>query len=453
MSRGVLLLVLGHVDADHGALVVEERLGQRPGQLGLADAGGPEEDEAADGPVGILQAGAGPHDRLGHRLDRLVLADDAPVQGLLEMQQLLHLALEQLAHRDAGPAADDLGDVFLVHFLFQQPRAGLGLFELLLGLGQLLLELGELAVLQLGGPVQVVLALGALDLDLDLLDLLAQGAQLLDVLLLGAPAGLEGLRLLLEIGQLLLELGETLLGSLVGLLLQGLALDLELHDAAVDLIEFARHRVDLGAQLGRRLIDQVDGLVRQETIGDVAVREHRGGHQGRILDPHPVVDLVALLQAAQDRDGVLDRRLIDHHRLEAALQRGVLLDVFAVFVEGGSADAVQLAPGQHRLEQVAGVHGALGLAGSDDGVQLVDEQDDVPGLDHLIDQGLEALLELAPIFGPGDHGGHVQLDDLLPQEGGGHVPGGDPLGQALDDRRLAHAGLPDDRGVVLLAAA
>ena len=89
-----------------------------------------------------------------------------------------------------------------------------------------------------------------------------------------------------------------------------------------------------------------------------------------------VVRLVALLQAAQDRDGVLDRRLIDQDRLEAPFQGGILLDVLAVLVERGGADAVQLAAGQHRLEQVAGVHRPFGLAGADDGVQLVDEQDD-----------------------------------------------------------------------------
>ena len=64
------------------------------------------------------------------------------------------------------------------------------------------------------------------------------------------------------------------------------------------------------------------------------------------------------------------------HGLEAALERGVLFDILAVFVERRRADAVQLAAGQHRLEQVAGVHAALGLACADDGVQLIDEEDD-----------------------------------------------------------------------------
>ena len=89
-----------------------------------------------------------------------------------------------------------------------------------------------------------------------------------------------------------------------------------------------------------------------------------------------MVHLVALAQAAQDGDGVFDRRLIDQDGLEAAFEGGVLFDVLAVFVERGGADAVQLAARQHGLEQVAGVHGAFGLARADDGVQLVDEEDD-----------------------------------------------------------------------------
>ena len=90
-----------------------------------------------------------------------------------------------------------------------------------------------------------------------------------------------------------------------------------------------------------------------------------------------VVRLVALLQAAQDRDRVLDRRLADEDRLEAPLERGVLLDVLAVLVERRRADRAQLAAREHRLEHVAGVDGALGGAGADDRVQLVDEEDDL----------------------------------------------------------------------------
>ena len=118
----MLLLVLGHVDADHGPLVVEQKLGQRPRQLGLANSGRPQENETADGAVGVLKPGARAQHGLGHRCHGFVLAHHPLVQLFFEVQQLAQLAFEQLRDRNAGPAAHHFGDVFLVHFLFKQPR-------------------------------------------------------------------------------------------------------------------------------------------------------------------------------------------------------------------------------------------------------------------------------------------------------------------------------------------
>ena len=218
-------------------------------------------------------------------------------------------------------------------------------------------------------------------------------------------------------------------------------------------VELRRHRVDLHAQPRGRLVDQVDGLVGQEPVGDVAVRQHRRRHQRRVLELDAVVDLVALAQAAQDADRVFDRRLADHHRLEPPLERGVLLDVLAVLVERGRADGVQLAARQHRLEHVRGVHRSFGRAGADDRVQLVDEQDDLPGgVGDFLQHRLEPLLELAAVLGAGDQRAHVERDDLLVLQTLGHVLADDALGEAFDDGGLADAGLADEHRVVLGAA-
>ena len=104
---------LAHVDLDQRVFGAEHELGQRLGQLGLADAGGPQEDEGADRPLGILQAGARAADGLGDRVDRLVLADDALVQRLLHLQQALGFLLGDARDRDAGPHRHDLGDVLV----------------------------------------------------------------------------------------------------------------------------------------------------------------------------------------------------------------------------------------------------------------------------------------------------------------------------------------------------
>ena len=125
--------------------------------------------------------------------------------------------------------------------------------------------------------------------------------------------------------------------------------------------------------------------------------------------------------------------------------------MLAVLVERGRADGVQLAAREHRLEQVGGVHGALGRAGADDGVQLVDEQDDLAlGVLDLLEHGLEALLELAAVLGAGDERAQVERHDALVLEALGHVAAHDALGEALDDGRLADARLADEHGLFLV---
>ncbi len=105
-------------------------------------------------------------------------------------------------------------------------------------------------------------------------------------------------------------------------------------------------------------------------------------------------------------------RLTDVDGLEAALERGVLLDVLAVLVERGRADQAELAPGEHRLDHVAGVDRALGAAGADDRVELVDEADDLAlGVGDLLEDGLEPLLELAAVLRARDHRADVERDE------------------------------------------
>ena len=238
--------------------------------------------------------------------------------------------------------------------------------------------------------------------------------------------------------------------AVVGFLAQGLALDFEVRDAAVEVVDFDGHGADLQPQRRAGLVDEVDGLVGQEAVGDVAVREHGGGDDGRILDAHAVVDLELFLQAAQDGDGVVDRRLAHHHRAEAARQGGVLLHVLLVLVERGGADAAQIAARQRRFQQVGGVDGALGRAGAHQRVQLVDEADDLAiGIDDFLDHRLQPVFEFAAELGAGDHRAQVEGHQLLVLELVGDVAADNALRQAFDDGGLAHARLADQHRIVL----
>ncbi len=323
----------------------------------------------------------------------------------------------------------------------------LQLVEVSRGLVDAPLELGDPAVADLGGDVEIGLAL---ELRAQVLELLLEVADGVDRLLLGLPVLLHRRPLDVELGELVVEGVETLPGRGVALLLERHLFDLELQDPALDDVDLGRHRIDLDPQLGCRLVDEVDRLVGQEPVGEVAVGQHGGADERRILDPHTVMDLVALLEAAQDADRVLDRRLAHVDLLEAALEGSILLDVLAVLVEGGGADHAQLAASEHRLDHVAGVHRSLGTTGADDRVQLVDERDHLAGgVGDLLEHRLQTLLELAAVLGTGEHRADVERDQALALQALGHVAVGDPPRQAFDDRRLADARFADQHRVVL----
>ena len=258
------------------------------------------------------------------------------------------LALEQPVDRDARPAGDDGRDVVLVDLLLHhrvlvcgcRPRSASSL-----------LERRELAVADLRHALEIALALGALGLHAQLVD---------PARLRPRPSRAPPSRAAHARGErvaLLLRVGQRPLDGLAHLPVDSFAhrseLDLELHDARGSPRRAHRRRVDLHSQPRGRLVDEVDRLVRQEAVGDVAVREHCRRDERGVVDAHTVVGLVALLEPAQDRDRVLDASARDEDGLEAPLERGVLLDVLAVFVERGRADAAQLAARERGLSMFA----------------------------------------------------------------------------------------------------
>ena len=376
-------LILAHVDTGHHRVVVEQVLGQRLGELGLADARRAEEDERSDRTARVLKSGPRAAHGVRYGLDRLILTDDTVVQFALHLEQLLALALQHPADRYARPAGHDLGDVFGVD-LFLDHRAGLGVLRYFgLQAGDFVLGFAHLAVADFGHASVIAVALGLGRLHFQVVERLLVLLYLLEHVAFALPFGPKRRPL----GIQLVDLARQLLDpALILLAADRLALDLELPDLAVQLVDLLGNRVHLEPQLGRRLVDQIDRLIGQEARCDVAVRQFDRRDDRLVLDPHLVVVLVTFFQTPQDRDRVYGRRLVDHDFLEPSLERLVLLEIFLELVERRRADRAQLASRQSRLQDVRGVHRAVALAGADQRVDLVDEQQNFAfGRNDLLD--------------------------------------------------------------------
>ena len=156
--------------------------------------------------------------------------------------------------------------------------------------------------------------------------------------------------------------------------------------------------------------------------------------------------------ALQDLGGLLNGGLRHGHRLEAALQGRVFFNILPVLIEGGGTDDLDFPPGQRGLEDIGGIHAALGITGAHQVVDLINDQNDIAaGLD-LGDQALHAAFKLAPELGSGNQCREIQQKYLFVPELVGYLSRHDSLGQALGNGGLAHAGLAYQAGVVLLTA-
>ena len=211
----------------------------------------------------------------------------------------------------------------------------------------------------------------------------------------------------------------------------------------------------LGADAGggTGLIHQIDGLIGQAPPRQIPHRKLHGLLQGLQWQTHIVVALVAGGQPFEDGHCLLRRRLFDLHPAKAAFQRGILLDVGAELLIRGRTDELQLPAGQHRFEDAGRVNGTFRRTGPDNGVELVHEQDGRAVPHQFFQQVLEPLFKVAAVFRARHKAGHIQCQQAAALQHPGHLAGCNALGQPFGQRRLAHARLPHQTGVVLLAAA
>ena len=84
----------------------------------------------------------------------------------------------------------------------------------------------------------------------------------------------------------------------VFLSLDSFLLDFQGADSFLDAVQFLRNGVDRDAQLRCGFVEQIDGLIRQETISDITIREFGRSNHGCIGYLDTMKGLIAIAQAA-----------------------------------------------------------------------------------------------------------------------------------------------------------
>ena len=163
--------------------------------------------------------------------------------------------------------------------------------------------------------------------------------------------------------------------------------------------------------------------------------------------------LIARAQTFQNAHGLLFRGLFHRDRLESALQRCVLLNVLPVLLNRRRTDQLQFAARKRGLQNIACIHGALCGAGTDDCVNLIDEEQYISGLHHFLQYLFDTFLELTAVLGARNHTGEIQGYQTLLRQGLGNFTVYNELRQSLDHRGLTDPRLTDQAGIVLGSAA
>src|SRR5258708_26880591 len=128
---------------------------------------------------------------------------------------------------------------------------------------------------------------------------------------------------------------------------------------------------------GPGFVEQVDRLVRQEAVRDIAVRVVHGELDRVVRVAYRVEFFVPLLDAIDDLDGFFLVRRRNFYRLEAPLQGTVFFDGLAALARRGCATALDLATREGWLENVGSIERAFGRSGAHQTGQFIDNDHDV----------------------------------------------------------------------------
>ena len=197
-----------------------------------------------------------------------------------------------------------------------------------------------------------------------------------------------------------------------------------------------------------RFIEHINRLVGQIAFVDVFGGEFRRGANRIVRVGYAVMRFEMRFQSEQNLHGLVHRWFEDVNFLKAARETAVAFERFEFLVRR-RADASQHAVGERGLEQTRCVHRtATHCACADERVNFVNEQNRVRFVFERFQNSLDAFLELSAIFCAREHQAHVERVDMRVLQQVGHLVCVNSQRETLRHRRLAHAWVADEQGII-----
>ena len=145
-------------------------------------------------------------------------------------------------------------------------------------------------------------------------------------------------------------------------------------------------------------INEVDSLVREETISDISDACLYCVFDYFIRVFYPVVHFVSFSQRFKDTDGIGNRWFGDVYLLKVSDETVVLGKISVVFLVGGCSNKAYCARFEVWLYHVCGIQGFSIATSTHEGVDFVNEKNDVSFGFCSFHYCVDALLEISPVM-------------------------------------------------------
>ena len=165
------------------------------------------------------------------------------------------------------------------------------------------------------------------------------------------------------------------------------------------------------------------------------------------------MNLIALLETAEDCDRVLNRGLLDPDWLKAAFEGCILFHIIPILCGRGSSDCSQFTASQLRLEEIGSINRSLTCTSPHDSVKLIDKEDNLTVCrGDLLEKCLQTVLKLPPILCSRNHSSDIHGYNSLVLHRIRNVATHDSPGKALYDRRLTSPWFTNQNRIIFCPA-